>query len=132
MSVVEKIIFVILYSTFTIFFQEICGSTNLGAGALEVNVSDYKNLPFIDLEKMDEVILNKLEGLFDSIPNEAFLSTFELLEGDQITTNFRVKKQIDEIIFREIIGLSEANLAEFYRSLRLIIGNRKSRSKSIL
>jgi hypothetical protein len=128
----EKVIFVILYSTLTIFFQEIFGSTNLGAGALEINVSDYRNLPFIDLDQVDLDLLKKLEGLFDDIPNEAFSSTFEFLGGNQLNAHSRVKKQIDDIIFKDIIGFSDEELDGLYRSLRKIIKNRKSRSKSTL
>jgi hypothetical protein len=123
---------VILYSTLTIFFQEIFGSTNLGAGALEINVSDYRNLPFIDLDQVDLDLLKKLEGLFDDIPNEAFSSTFEFLGGNQLNAHSRVKKQIDDIIFKDIIGFSDEELDGLYRSLRKIIKNRKSRSKSTL
>ncbi|MHA1746234.1 MAG: Eco57I restriction-modification methylase domain-containing protein [Promethearchaeota archaeon] len=128
----EKIIFVILYSRLTIFFQEIFGSTNLGAGALELNVSDYRNLPFIDLDKIDSMLLKKLEDIYDVIPNETFTSTFKFLGGDQLNAQSRVKKQIDEIIFKEIIGFSGEELDGLYGSLRKIIENRKSRSKSTL
>jgi hypothetical protein len=56
-NVDERILFATLNSVFTYLGMELMGRTNLGEGALDVNVIDYKKIPIIDPERLK----NKLE-----------------------------------------------------------------------
>jgi len=49
-NVDERILFSILNSVFTYLDMELMGRTNLGEGALDIKVVDYKKIPIVDPE----------------------------------------------------------------------------------
>lgn len=113
----ERILFSVLNSVFTYLGMELIGRSNLGEGALDVNVVDYKKIPIVDpvnlkakLEKdgclgdflrtVDKILEMKPQDIESEAKNESRLKMEQAVLG---TLGFD-RKDIDDF-YQELVTL---------------------------
>ena len=125
----RKILFAVLNSVFTYLGMELMGRTNLGEGALDVNVVDYNKIPIVDPEKLK----NRLDS-------EKQLDNFFLKVVDKVMA----KKPLDiaseskneerlkmEQYVLGVLGFTLKDIRRFYQDLIMLSNLRTSRASSL-
>lgn len=121
----ERILFGVLNSVFTYLGMELIGRTNLGEGALDVNVVDYNKIPIVDPIQLSQQ-LDKSKQLGD------FLKMADKLKAEQ---PFAIRKEaanatrlkIDEMIL-ETLGFEKRAVKNLYQELIILSNLRTSRA----
>jgi len=124
----DKIMFAILNSIFTYIGMELIGRTNLGEGALDIKVIDYKKIPVIDpiwlknnLEKNGKLkeFLEIVDQLLNTLPRN--------IEAEVINEN---RLKMDELMLKPL-GLNRNDVKNLYSDLIKLVKLREERAKSV-
>ena len=128
----EKILSLILNSSFIPMFVELWGRVNLGQGALDVKVYEYKKIPIIDPIIIDKIqIVNNIILLKQKIG-----SVFEEI-GTKDPGKVSLEKvnpyrlMLDRKIIQEVLGLTESELLEIYKAVIDLVSARIEKAKSV-
>lgn len=124
----ERIIFAVLNSVFTYLGMELIGRSNLGEGALDVNVVDYKKIPVIDPVMLEEKL--KENGSLQD-----FLQIVdEMLNMKPLNVEFEAENNLrlrmEEYVLGSI-GLSKNDILNFYKELMTLVNLRAERAASV-
>lgn len=120
--------FAILNSIFTYIGMELIGRTNLGEGALDIKVIDYKKIPVIDpiwlknnLEKNGKLkeFLEIVDQLLNTLPRN--------IEAEVINEN---RLKMDELMLKPL-GLNRNDVKNLYSDLIKLVKLREERAKSV-
>lgn len=130
-----KVVSGILNSTLSYMFVELEGRVNLGQGALDVKVYEYEKMPFINPSEIPKGITEKIENAFEKLSQRSPASVFKELgtTDPQSVSLDKVKsdrKELDEIIMGEILGLSKREQLEVYRGLLRLVKNRLEKAQT--
>jgi hypothetical protein len=122
----SRITFACLNSIFTYMGMELLGRTNLGEGALDIKVTDYKTLPIIDPRLIDQTLTGE--------KRERFLKTVDdVLENKPANIELESKKtarlRMDGFLL-DSLGYAEADVHRFYEELQTLANLRTSRAVS--
>ena len=128
MDVDKRIVFAVLNSVFTYLGMELIGRTNLGEGALDVNVVDYEKILVIDpvilkqrlkergkLQEFLQIVDEMLSMKPDSIESEAENS---------------IRLEMEEYVLGSL-GLSKKDILNFYKELITLVNLRAERAASV-
>jgi len=112
---------------------EIDGITNLGEGAVYTNVYQLKS---IFVPKVIGDIEKKIEASLSALKSRDVLSIFEefgALSSDSISFEKMKsdRKELDEVVMSDILGLTEEEQLEVYRSVVNLVKTRLERAKSL-
>ena len=125
----------VLNSTFVQLIKEFSGRVNFGLGALKTEGSDLRNflVPTAHLIKKNE---SKLLSVFEKLSKREISSTFiELGANSPEEILFKNVKpdrlELDKIVLRDILGLSEAEHLEVYRAVVDLVRSRLAKAKSV-
>lgn len=123
----ERILFGALNSVFTYLGMELIGRSNLGEGALDVNVVDYKKIPIVDPVKLKTKL--EKEGLLDD-----FLKTVDKMlknKPSAIETEAKNESRLEiEKTVLGLLGFGKKDIADFYKELITLVGLRTQRAAS--
>jgi len=123
----NKIIFAVLNSVITYIGMELIGRTNLGEGALDVNVIDYKKIPILDPVWL-EVKLSKVGKLDEFLSDVDKLLLLKPLNiEDEIKNEIRQKI---EFIMLKMLGLNKKEIKQLYSDLLDLVNLREGRARS--
>ena len=117
-----------LNSVFTYLGMELMGRTNLGEGALDVNVTDYKLIPIVDPEILKEK-LEKQNHLDD------FLSTVDKVMAKKPLDIASESKNEERLKMEQyvlgVLGFTLKDIRRFYQDLIMLSNLRTSRASSL-
>lgn len=127
-NVDERILFAVLNSVFTYLGMELMGRTNLGEGALDVNVTDYKKIPVVDPERLKK----KLE---EEHSLDGFLATVEKVMAKR-PMDIAVEARNEDRLKMEqtvlgFLGFNKKDINRFYQDLIMLAELRTSRASSL-
>lgn len=115
----------ILNSTFGTMIMEFGGryiENRDGTISNETRVSDLKEMWLINPEKITDNQQKKLIELTRKIGKRDILKIWEEFEKSD-------RKELDKLIFTDILGIDQTDINELYDSLSLIVKNRNTRKK---
>jgi len=124
----DKIIFASLNSILTYLGMELIGRTNLGEGALDVNVIDYQKIPMINPSWLEKCL--KQSGELQQFLNlvDKILKMKSLNIEDEMKNASRIK--MDEMILKPL-GLNKKDVKNLYTELINLVNLREERATSI-
>jgi hypothetical protein len=111
----QKALCAILNSTLTALFIEFSGryiENRDKTISNEVKIYELRKLPVLDpaaLEKKDPALLHKLEEAFDKLLDREVKPVFDEVD-------FADRKELDRIVFKDILGLSKDEMKEVWES----------------
>ena len=122
----------VLNSTFGNLFFEIYGDPR-AEGALDLYTPDYRKMPVVDPEAVEDPSLpDGCEGLFnrpiESIFDEVGASSPEEVSLDAVKHD---RRAIDEFVMGEILNLSEKQQREVYAGLVRLVDERINKADSV-
>ena len=124
----ERIIFATLNSVFTYLGMELMGRTNLGEGALDCNVVDYKKIPVIDPERLKK----KLEE--DKRLDEFLRTVDKVMEKRPVDISTEAQNadrmKMEQMVLGSI-GFGKKDINRFYDDLIALSNLRASRAASL-
>ena len=127
-NVDERILFSVLNSVFTYLGMELMGRTNLGEGALDVNVVDYKKIPIVDPELLKAKL--ETENCIDD-----FLKTVDKVMEKRPTDITNEAKNGDRLKMEQtvlgMLGFNKKDINRFYQDLITLANLRASRAASL-
>lgn len=103
--------------------KELYGRLNMGEGVLTIYGPDWKQMPVLDLEKLGKEDIQRLEKAFASISRREVLPVSEEIKKDD-------KKRLDDIVF-EILGMSQKDRKEVYKTLADLVAERTTKANSV-
>jgi type I restriction-modification system DNA methylase subunit len=125
-----------LNSTLFGIYRELFGRVNLGQGSLKTEGIDIKRFIIIPPEQFSNTQVKKLEKAFNKLSKRPIGSVFEEIGADK-PEDVRLDKvkpdrrQLDEIIMGEILGLTEEEQLEVYRAVVDLVRSRIEKAKSV-
>ena len=124
----ERVIFAVLNSVFTYLGMELLGRSNLGEGALDVNVVDYKKIPIIDPVKLEKRLKKKgqLED-FLAIVDELLNMKPDDLESEAKRS---IRIEMEKYVLGSL-GVTKTDIINFYEELLNLINLRILRAGSV-
>jgi type I restriction-modification system DNA methylase subunit len=126
-SVDERILFSVLNSVFTYLGMELIGRSNLGEGALDVNVVDYKGIPIVDPVRL-RMKLEKENRLIDFL--KVVDKVMEMKPAD-IESEARNENRLKmEQVVLGTLGFDKKDIVDFYRELITLVNLRVERATS--
>ena len=127
-SINKKIAFATLNSVLTYLGMELFGRTNLGEGALDVNVVDYNLIPILDpifVQKELEKV-GKMEKFLQYVDDLMMSTPVTIMEESKKESRIKM----DELLLGTL-GL-ENDVNKFYLELQKLAQSRALRAKNIL
>jgi len=123
----ERMLFGTMNSIFTYLGMELIGRTNLGEGALDVNVVDYKKIPIIDPQIVRERLERNghLQNFLQIVDRMLNLKPREI----EFEAKNEVRLKMEEHILGSV-GFSKKDISEFYDDLITLVNLRAERAKS--
>jgi len=123
-------------STLFALFKEIYGSVGLGEGALYTSGIDIKKLPVINVSTIGIEHLEKLKRIVMKMSQREVKSIFDELgarlpEDVSLNKVMSDRRELDKIVMREILGLSEEEQLEVYRAVVDLVKSRMERARSV-
>jgi len=127
-NVDERILFAVLNSVFTYLGMELLGRSNLGEGALDVNVVDYNKIPIVDPVKLENR-LKKSGKLEDFL---AIVDELLNMKPDDVESEAKNSVRIEmERYVLGSLGLAKKDIINFYKELVNLINLRALRAGSV-
>jgi methylase of polypeptide subunit release factors len=126
----------ILNSSLTPLFVELLGRVNLGEGALDVKVYEYAKMLIINPNIFKEEQINRIKKILNFLSKREIKSIFEELGAnspEEVSLD-KVKpdrRELDKIVMGEILGLTEEEQLEVYKSVIQLVKERIERAKSV-
>lgn len=125
----------LLNSTYFAIFQELTGRVTFGEGILWLAVYEPVKLLVPDLRIIKTEILTKLRERFNKLVRREIGSVFEEIGADspEKVSLDKVKpdrRELDEIVMGEILGLTEEEQLEVYRAVIDMVKSRIEKAKS--
>lgn len=134
----NKLNFLFLKSNLYPLLMELEGRVGLGDGALDIKVCDYENLMIPSQEIIKNIKEDKIERIMTEIlaPDFKNESIFKIIgtEDSNLVELERIKQQIrdiDVILFEELLGLNEIEQLDIYKSIIDLVKNRLDKAKSV-
>ena len=127
-NVDDRVMFATLNSVFTYIGMELIGRSNLGEGALDVNVIDYEKIPVVNPLTLEEKL--KKDGDFDDllhVVNEMLKTKPQAIEAEA-KNNVRLK--MEELVLKPL-GFSKNDILSLYEELIRLVNLRAERAASI-
>lgn len=126
----------ILNSTLARMFIEFTCRQLTGAQAIaDIDVIVVKNLLVPDFDKISDEIKDKLKRAFEKLLKTSAESVFKEIAPTPEEVSFEKVKtdrlELDKIIFRDILGLSEKEHLEVYRAVVDLVKSRLEKAKSV-
>jgi len=126
----------ILNSTISWLIMEIEGRKALGQGSLNLELTDWKRLNVLDISKIKKKEIDSILAIFEKLQNRHIDTVFEEIGAnspeevslDKIKPD---RRELDKIVMGEILGLTEEEQLEVYRSVVQLVKERIERAKSI-
>ena len=116
----SELIFALLNSTITYFFQELSGRSALGKGAIQFAIGDYNELPIINHHLMSEDLRKRILTKFKDLESREILSIF-----DEVKRKDRLEF---DLLFFEWLGLPADEIGQFYDSFIQLVSQRLKKS----
>ncbi|PXF51498.1 MAG: hypothetical protein C4B55_03715 [Candidatus Methanophagaceae archaeon] len=131
----REILSALLNSTYFAIFQELIGRVTFGEGILWIAVYEPIQLPIINPRKLGDE-RKKIKLTFKKLSQRQVTSVFEELGA---TTPEEValekvksdRRELDEIVMGEILGLSEEEQLEVYRAVVDLVRSRLEKARSV-
>lgn len=122
-----RVVFASLNSMLTYLGMELVGRTNLGQGALDVNIVDYNKIPIVDPSYLQKELkrrkkLRELLNIADKI-----LSLKPRNIEEEVNNPLRIK--MDELVL-SVVGLDKKEVIELVNSLQEIVKYRILRAQT--
>jgi len=132
----ERILSAILNSSFIPMFVELSGRVNLGQGALDVKVYEYGKMPIIDPNLIEETQITKINAILDRISKRKIGSVFEEIgvkDPNKVSLDNVApdRRDLDRIIMRDILGLTEEEQLEVYKAVIDLVKTRIERARTV-
>ena len=128
----------LLNSTLYMLFREggLYGRSTLGLGALKTEVMDIKQLPIIAPPKVNNKIINKIIQVFKFFSKRSIGTVFEEIGANspEEVSFDKVKpdrRELDKIVMGEILGLTEEEQLEVYKSVIKLVKDRIERARNV-
>jgi hypothetical protein len=131
----EKALLGYLNSSFFWLVCEVIGRTNLGEGALDFPSSDMNQSYILNFDTLSKAVVKKIEQITDKMMNRTMGTVFEEIGAynpEEVNLD-KVKpdrRNLDQIIMGEILGLSDEKQFEIYRSIIDLVKARIQRSQT--
>jgi type I restriction-modification system DNA methylase subunit len=130
-----RILSAILNSSFVPILVELWGRVNLGQGALDVKVYEYRNMPIIEpvavkghADKiyaiLNEISRRKIESVFKEIGAKAP----QEVSIDKVEPR---RRALDKIIIENVLGLTEEDQVEVYKAVIDLVKTRIEKAKTV-
>ncbi len=124
----EKIIFAVLNSVFTYIGMELLGRTNLGQGALKMEIADYEKIPIINPIWLKEYLIRT--GKYNDFVNVVD-KILHLKPADIEVEARRPERMNMEKFVLGSLGFSEDDIRDLYRELIELVKFRTERARSV-
>ena len=135
----KSLIGALLNTTLTVGFNELVGNVPWGQGAISVNGPDIEVLPIIHLEYLSRDQQIRLQSVFEKMATRKFGTIFtecgidpksDIPISKQEPNPLPDRKALDDIVF-DILGLTEEERKEVYRSVCQLVWERISKANSL-
>lgn len=125
-----------LNSSIIVLFSEIGGRTGLGQGALKTQVYEVQKFFVPKTELFSKKVLKQLNNVLDRLSQRHIGSLLEELGANSpAEVSFKKVKadrlELDKIVLRDILGLSENEHLEVYRAVIDLVKSRLEKAKSV-
>ena len=126
----------ILNSSLIPLFSELMGRTVLGQGALKTQVYEVERLPIPNPSLLSSSQTQRLIFHFDKISQSPIQSIYEEIGASSLeeVSLDKIKpdrRELDEIIMGEILGLTDEEQIEVYRAVIDLVKSRIDKAKSV-
>jgi len=132
----SKVAAALLNSTIYNMIVELYGRTIMGQGVLINYGPEMKPLPIINLGAFSKSQIKKLEKTFNKLSQRPIDSVFEEIDAnipEQVSLD-KVKpdrRELDEIVMGEILGLTEEEQLEVYKAVVDLVKSRLEKARSV-
>ncbi|MBU2577430.1 N-6 DNA methylase, partial [Patescibacteria group bacterium] len=131
----EKVLCGVLNSTIFALWKEIVARSPEGLGVLQMKVYDYGNMLVPSTENL-KTKKDRIEETLNNLEKREIGTIFEELGAKSIAevSPNKIKpdrRELDEIIMGEILGLSEEEQVEVYRAVIDLVKSRIEKAKSV-
>jgi tRNA1(Val) A37 N6-methylase TrmN6 len=124
-----------LISTLFAFFSEVTAKHQLGLGALDLNIFEFVKIPVLNLTKIPSALFEKMQQAFRKLSERNCGSVFEEIGAnnpedvslDKVKSD---RRELDEIIMGDILGLSKREQLEVYRGLLRLVKDRLEKAQT--
>ncbi|MHA1761572.1 MAG: Eco57I restriction-modification methylase domain-containing protein [Candidatus Heimdallarchaeota archaeon] len=116
----DQLIFALLNSTITYFFQELTGRSALGKGAVQFAIGDYNELPIINHHLIPIDLRKHLLNKFKKLASREILPIFEEVK--------RKDRLEFDLLLLEWLGLTVEEIGQFYNSFIQLVSQRIKKS----
>jgi chorismate mutase len=132
----DELIISLLNCSYIPIFIELFGRVSLGEGVLKLQVDEMSNFPIINPSKISQIqiakIIKTIDKLYlleiDSVFSEFGVSSSEQVSLDKIKPD---RRELDQIIMGEILGLTDEEQLEVYRAVVDLVKSRIEKAKSL-
>ncbi len=123
-----RIVFAVLNSVFTYLGMELIGRSNLGEGALDVNVVDYNKIPVVDPEMLEEKLEKegKIQDFLQTVNGILRLKTRNI----QSEAENKIRLKMEEYVLGAI-GISKKDMLSLYKEFMTLVSLRAERATSL-
>ena len=125
-----------LNSTLFPLIAEVTAKVSLGLGALDLNIFEFVNQPFISPKIISKKQLKELKKSINRLKKREIGSVFEEIGAnspEEVSLD-KVKpdrRELDKIVMGEILGLTEEEQLEVYKAVIQLVKERIERAKSV-
>ena len=135
-ELLEKAYCAVLNSTLYSLFIEVYLKTVFGQGLLLADTYAVERMPLIDLKRVNHKTISRILAIFEKLQIRPIESIFGELGSDspQEVCFEEIKpdrRELDEIVMGEILGLSEEEQLEVYRAVVDLVKSRIKKAKSL-
>jgi hypothetical protein len=126
-NVDERILFSVLNSVFTYLGMELIGRSNLGEGALDVNVVDYKKIPIVNPENL-KIQLEKdgrLEDFLKAVDKMLEMKPRDIESEAKNGSRLKMEQAV-----LGTLGFDRKDITDFYQELIALVNLRTKRATS--
>jgi hypothetical protein len=125
----------ILNSTLGSLLVEVNGRVGLGQGALDIASKDHGGIQIPIIRQLESDVQEKLIDKFNELAEKEVSSIFESMSADEadevsIDEVERERRDLDKVVFEEILSLSKSEQLELYRGVVNLVKNRKQKAES--
>ncbi len=122
-----------LNSTFFAFLRELFGRTQLGLGALTIQVYEFQQIPILNIDLLTKDEIKKLAILFDKLSENKVTSIFEELSATnanelKLEDINKARRSLDQFIMQNLLNLSLNDEISIYKGLLRLISERKEKA----
>lgn len=117
----------ILNSSLSLLLFELYGRSSYGSGALQVRVFEYNQVPLPNIKSLPQETVKKLADAVSTIERGQTPYVESIIDSGSVSCYNSIpteQRTIDEVVMRDILGLSNKQQLKVYNSIEKLVSSR--------